>query len=165
MMKFFKQKNNGFTHTLKFDVTQKGGGFTLVETLVAVSIFSMSILGLISILASSISNTNYVKQKMEASYLAQEGIEYVRNVRDTDVISAVNGQTGWNAFKLALPTSPSSTFYPINNSDFPGFLRTISADITNFGSNEVKIFSTVSWTQGSGNYSITFSENLFNWVE
>jgi hypothetical protein len=30
---------------------------------------------------------------------------------------------------------------------------------------EVRILSTVSWTQGSGSYSVTFSENLFNWVE
>ncbi|MFH1201091.1 MAG: prepilin-type N-terminal cleavage/methylation domain-containing protein [bacterium] len=162
---YLHQKNKAFTRTPKFGVTPKGGGFTLVETLVAVSIFSMSILGLMSILASGISDTNYVKQKIAASYLAQEGIEYVRNIRDTNVISAVDGQTGWNTFKPVLPTSPSNTFFPINNSDFSGFTRTISADTTNFGNDEVKITSDVSWTQGSGTYHITFSENLFNWVE
>jgi hypothetical protein len=31
--------------------------------------------------------------------------------------------------------------------------------------NELKVTSTVTWQQGSGTYSITFSENLYNWVE
>jgi len=157
MKKIFRQKNRGFTRTPKFGVTPKGGGFTLVETLVAISIFTVSILSLMSVLASGISDTNYAKQKMVASYLAQEGIEYVRNMRDTDIISAVNGQAGWDAFKVAPKT------YPITNPSFSGFTRTMS--MTTINTNEVKIISNVSWTQASGNYNATFSENLFNWVE
>jgi Tfp pilus assembly protein PilV len=135
----------------------KNKGFTLVETLVAVSIFSMSILGLLSILASGISNTNYAKKKIMAGYLAQEGIEYVRNMRDTSVLYNVSGsQAGWDAFKAATKT------YPITNPDFTGFTRTIS--MTPITLDEVRIFSTVSWTQGSGTYNITFSEDLFNWL-
>ena len=152
MSKFLKQKNKGFT---------------LVETLVSISIFSMAILGLLSILASGITNTTYAKQKMTADYLAQEGIEYVRNIRDTAVLYDVQGaQHGWDIlFKAVLPTTSSNTFYPINNSDFPGFTRTISANTTSFGTNEVKISSNVSWKQGSSNYNITFSEDLFNWIQ
>lgn len=71
-----------------------------METLVAISIFSMSILGLMSVLAQGISNINYAKQRMVAEYLAQEGIEYVRNMRDTYTLyDAVSGQEGWNDFK------------------------------------------------------------------
>jgi len=71
-------------------------GFTLIETLVAVSIFSVSILSLMAVLAQGISDTNYAKQKIIAAYLAQEGIEYVRNMRDTFVLYGV--QTGWSDF-------------------------------------------------------------------
>ena len=74
-------------------------GFTLVETLVAISIFTTSILGLMSVLSGSISNTNYVKQKIIATYLAQEGVEYIRSMRDTYVLySSVNGED-WASFK------------------------------------------------------------------
>ncbi|MFA6353356.1 MAG: prepilin-type N-terminal cleavage/methylation domain-containing protein [Candidatus Paceibacterota bacterium] len=138
-------------------------GFTLVETLVAISIFTMSILGLMSILASSISDINYAKQKIAASYLAQEGIEYVRNLRDTAIISSVDG-TGWTTFKALLPPSSDSSFYPPDGSTFPNFTRTISVDTT-FGPDEIKITSDVSWTQGSGDKHIIFSENLYNWTE
>jgi hypothetical protein len=44
-----------------------------------------------------------------------------------------------------------------------GFIRKIQ--MTPVSLNETKVLSTVYWTQGSGNYSIVFSESLFNWVE
>ena len=145
MSKFLKQKNNGFT---------------LVETLVAISIFSMSILGLLSILSGGISNTGYAKQKIIAGYLAQEGIEYVRNMRDTSMLyNAIDPQHGWDAFKTA------DKSFPITNPDFSGFVRTIVMTPVSGTVDEVKISSTVSWAQGSGNYSTTFSENLFNWIQ
>ena len=134
-------------------------GFTLVETLVAVSIFSISILGMMSVLGSSIANTNYAKRKIIATYLAQEGIEYIRNMRDTAVL--YNGGGNWNSFRN---TPDASISYPVS-SDFSGFNRKVWLDKTNLDQDEVKIFSKVEWKQGSGDYSITFSENLFNWTQ
>lgn len=158
MQKFFRQKNRG---PAPYEAKGFRSGFTLVETLVAISIFTVSLLGIMSVLASNIANTNYAKQKITAEYLAQEGIEYARNKRDTNVISAADGQTGWTAF-----TNLSNIdITPPNPSD-SSFTRTIvKTPAPGTVTNEVKITSTVSWTQGSGPHSITFSESLFNWVE
>ncbi|MBI2630786.1 hypothetical protein HYW73_01030 [Candidatus Nomurabacteria bacterium] len=194
MKKSFKQKNKGFTRTPKFGVTPKGGGFTLVETLVSVSVFTVSILGLLVVLSQGIANTGYAKKKLTASYLAQEGIEYIRNMRDTYVLYTGVPGNSWSGFKSKLAScNPSprngcgfDTVFPhnvfvcnnpndcklyVNNGGYDtngsgtdsGFVREIW--MTPVGSNEVKIFSTVLWTQGSGSYSITFSESLFNWIE
>lgn len=85
-------------------------GFTLVETLVAISIFSLSILGLLSVLSQGIADINYAKQKMVAEYLAQEGIEYVRNMRDTYALyDPDSGQDGWNDFKTKLAPCIAAT--------------------------------------------------------
>src|SRR3989338_7743588 len=81
-MKFFLKK-----------VNKQNSGFTLVEMLVAVSIFTVSLLGIMSVIASGISDTGYAKKKIIATYLAQEGIEYIRNMRDTYVLYPANG--GW----------------------------------------------------------------------
>lgn len=86
MKKFLKKRNKAFT---------------LIETLVAISIFSLSTLGLLVILSKGISDTNYTKKKIIAGYLAQEGIEYIRNMRDTFVLyDPVDSPTGWNNFYL-----------------------------------------------------------------
>ncbi len=96
--KKINKSNKGFTRTPNFGVTPKGGGFTLVETLVAISIFTVSILGVMSVLTSGIANTNYAKKKMIAIYLAQEGIEYIRNMRDTFVLYGDDDPSNWHQF-------------------------------------------------------------------
>ncbi len=73
-------------------------GFTLVETLVAISIFTVSVLGLLSILSSGIASTSLIRNKIVASYLAQESVEYVRNIRDSAVLYAATPQEGWDQF-------------------------------------------------------------------
>ncbi len=136
-------------------------GFTLVEMLVAVSIFSISILAVMSVLASGISSTNYAKRKIAATYLAQEGIECIRNTRDSYVLYPNPPSQSWNGFRTMNAANFNAIDCPAVAS---GFNRTLSKSINALGPDEVKVFSSVSWTQGSGNYSITFSENLFNWT-
>ena len=89
---------------IKFILSQQGkqnkkNGFTLIETLVAVSIFTMSIMALLVVLTQGIANNNYAKKKILASYLAQEGIEYIRNMRDTYTLYTGVPGNSWNGFK------------------------------------------------------------------
>lgn len=72
-MKFIKLQKN----------TQKEKGFTLIETLVAISILLLSIIGPMEIAARGLFSAYYARDEIAAYYLAQEGVEYVRNLRDT----------------------------------------------------------------------------------
>lgn len=72
-------------------------GFTLVETLVAISIFTLSVLALMVALGGGLKSTSFAKSKVTANYLAQEGIELMRNMRDTFVLYD-GGQNGWSDF-------------------------------------------------------------------
>jgi len=90
---------------MKFFLKQKNiinRGFTLVESLVAISIFTLSLVGILVSLGQGISDTGFAKNKLIAEYLAQEGIEYVRNLRDTYVEYSLNATTGWSAFNQKL---------------------------------------------------------------
>lgn len=71
----------------------KTAGFTLIETLVAIAIFASSITALIVITGQGVFDTNFVKNKLTAGYLALEGAELVRNVRDTASIESLPWQT------------------------------------------------------------------------
>ncbi len=71
-------------------------GFTLVETLVAIAIFATSITGLIAITAQGINDNDFVKNKLTASHLSAEGVELVRNMRDTIALSGT--ADSWETF-------------------------------------------------------------------
>jgi len=183
-------------------------GFTLIETLVATSIFATSILALLVVLSQGIANTGYAKKKIIAGYLGQEGIEYIRNLRDTYVLYSATSQAGWDSFNTKLTSSTCqavngcyfddrNVLFTDNSTPMTDLLLTACPSsscpaatllydattgkynyvsgtnsgynrkmrISQISANETKVFSTISWTQGSGNYSISFSESLFNWVE
>jgi len=58
------------------------GGFTLIESLVSLSIVTLAIVGPISLASTSINASRVVREQLTAFYLAQEGIEIIRNERD-----------------------------------------------------------------------------------
>ncbi len=57
-------------------------GFTLVETLVAVAIIMLAITGPFMSAERTVVVASIVRDKMTASFLAQEGLEYTRALRD-----------------------------------------------------------------------------------
>ncbi len=98
----FETKNFRFPHgsrrqrkTMPFFST----GFTLVEVLVSLSIFMLAITAMVVVSAQGINNTAYAKNQLTASYLAQEGIELMRNTRDS-FIQSQPGQVGWGNFLM-----------------------------------------------------------------
>ena len=68
-------------------------GFTLIETLVSILIFSAALLSLMAIAGKGIGETEVAKEETVAHYLAQEGLEVVRNVRDTNYLNSA----AWDA--------------------------------------------------------------------
>ncbi len=168
-------------------------GFTLIETLIAISVFSLSIISLLSVLGGGISNTNYAQAKMVASYLAQEGVESIRNMRDSHML--FGGGLNWTTFKSELSACTSSgspcgfnSALPVRDTDFvfscgdcrlylqnggystggagtpSSFTRHIWRELLP-SPDEIIIYSKVSFTEGSGSYSVTLKGNLFNWAE
>ncbi|HET8581480.1 MAG TPA: prepilin-type N-terminal cleavage/methylation domain-containing protein [Candidatus Paceibacterota bacterium] len=70
-------------------------GFTLIETLVAITVLVIAVVAPMSLVAQSLTVSYYVRDEVTASYLAQEAIETIRNIRDSrvdqDLLSGTNG--------------------------------------------------------------------------
>lgn len=69
-------------------------GFTLVETLVAIAILVAAVVGASTAAQSGISLAIFSRDQVVAFYLAQEGIEQIRNMRDENGLNGRNWLSG-----------------------------------------------------------------------
>ena len=72
----------------------KLGGFTLLETLVAISILMVAIGGPVALATESLKVVGPTKEKLVATFLAQEAAELIRNMRDRN--SLAGGVRTWD---------------------------------------------------------------------
>ncbi|MDQ5901330.1 MAG: hypothetical protein QG580_45 [Patescibacteria group bacterium] len=178
---------------MKFFKFKKESGFTLVETLVAIAIFATAITGLIVISGRGINDNVFVKNKLTASYLAQEGVEIIRMMRDNAALANPSSDY-WENFinNIDVCYSPDGTdvcwvdpagpsIGPCDNQICENLGYDEYTGIYGYGFEEsifnrevrvvpvedyeeILIISDVSWTQGSNTYKTSYQYNLLNWV-
>ncbi len=71
-------------------------GFTLVETLVAIAVLSISTMGIFSSVQSSLRNSGFAQDQVTAFFLTQEVIEYIKNIRDENNLYNLNAISNGN---------------------------------------------------------------------
>jgi len=59
-------------------------GFTLIELVIAIFILSFAVVGVFSIFSMTVILTSDASMRLTGTFLAQEGMEIVQNVRDTN---------------------------------------------------------------------------------
>ncbi len=75
-------------------IIKKENGFTLVESLTAIFILTLSIVGLMGVVSSSLFAARYGRDEITANFLLQEVVDYIRNDRDSSVfLSSTVGST------------------------------------------------------------------------
>jgi len=160
-------------------------GFSLLETLVAIFLLIMVIIGPFSMAVKSLVLISLSQHQITASYLGQEGIEIIRSVRDNNFINNrdwlfgldpclgndgcyVDALTGLAYQCLGacpyIKYNASSTIpYNYQNGNDTIFTRKIK--ITKLSnSDEAKVEVVVSWPERYiGTKTFTIQENIFNW--
>jgi len=131
---------------LKSKNTKKG--FTVLEVLIAVLVLTIGGLAAYSVVQQIVFKTFSANYRLSAAYLAKEGIEIVRNTRDTNWIEAENWDNGL-----------ASTNWEI--CVLPKYERRVT--ITPDGVDKLKVLVEVRWTEKGITHSLTVQESLYNW--
>ena len=61
-------------------------GFTIIETLMAVLVLSIAMAGSLALAAKGLGLIQVARQEVSAVYLAQDAMEYIKGVRDTNCL-------------------------------------------------------------------------------
>ncbi len=166
----------------------KNSGFTIIEIIITLSILSFSIIGVYGIFAPIASSTYNISNRFTAVYLAQEGFEIIRNLRDYNFINSQNWSDELLACELGcqldyktgttqenpenqLREYNAGEFLMINPDGFYGYdtggANTIfqrKVTITPQASTDVlRVLVEVTWTYNNKNYNFQTDGYLYNW--
>ncbi|MFA5877816.1 MAG: prepilin-type N-terminal cleavage/methylation domain-containing protein [Candidatus Staskawiczbacteria bacterium] len=169
---------------------EQNKGFTILEMVVAIFILVVAILGTYSIFSRMAMVTSTASAKLTAAYLAQEGIEIVRNIRDTNWLDGsvawdngiINCASGCEADYTTNSGVGGATplkswiipgeflyidedgFYRYNGITPTGFTRKIT--VTEVPGHEDEVLNVeveVSWDDRGTGYSFVAETDLYNW--
>ena len=154
-------------------------GFSLLEIMVSIFVLLVGILGVSNVVLSTILTHTLNKDRLVASYLAQEGVELVRNMRDTNwVISRNFGagfpSSGWWEIDVKnqklqrlsgsgryLKIDPTSGMFQYDFGKETPFKRKIR--FIRQGNQYIEVEVVVEWQRLRRNYSVQVSTYLYNW--
>ena len=159
-------------------------GFTIIEVIIAITVMTVGILGTYLLVSHFYQHTSLSEQRLTAAYLASEGIEIVKNIRDSNWLQGEAWNNGilvgsWEAdYKDTTGLFDAYDGDPLylENSGFYGydstgatlvpFKREIEICTSIPGSDGIiYVSSTVSWSERGKPYSVKIEEKLFNWYE
>ena len=102
----FREDNMGFSQPAFCAKRKMLAGFSLVETLVAITILLVAILVPMRIITQSIKAAAFSREELTAVLLAQEGLEVMLRLRDNDVL---DGSGTWNWYSNLPAACKNST--------------------------------------------------------
>lgn len=179
------------TFALRVPAKQTRPGFTLIETFVAITVLLIALVGPLSIAAQSLRIAYYARDQVTAFYLAQEGIEYARAIRDQNYLTALPWLSGIDSCmnttcSIDFPNFSHAVCNPVGVNPCPPvyissattlynevaasgpaspFTRTVTLLPVAGTSDEVIVKVTISWVSAGINRSFQLTEHLFNWKE
>jgi Tfp pilus assembly protein PilV len=152
-------------------------GFTLVESMIAVGLIVTGVMGVLTLVSRSLGFSGLAFNRLVAANLAQEGVEVVRNIRDTNWLNKQgwdNGladgtyQLSYASQALEIDTDQSllldetTGLFNYEAGKQTPYKRKV--ELTHTSSNELKVAVTISWIgRGGGKFDTIIEDHLFNW--
>lgn len=154
-------------------------GFTLLETMIAIVVITVGAVSVMSLIHRATLGAQLASSRLVAAYLAQEGLEIVRNIRDSNWLEQrENPEIAWDQ---NLPSGnweadfDDFTLTPFQNRNLKvngGFYNYSAGGDTKFkrkiaiakpDSNTLEVSVEISWSERGSSFTTSFYENLYNW--
>ena len=130
-------------------------GFSIIEVILATALFVLIAIALTNILIYGEQSSASAGTRARAVFLAEEGLEAVRNIKDTSFSNLANGNYG-------LAVSGSKWIFS-GTSDTTGIFTRI-INIATVDSSRKTVTCTVTWQQTpQGTGSVVLTTRLTNW--
>ncbi len=156
--------------------TTKHKGFTIIETLVAITILMISIVGPLTIAQKSLNAAIYARDQVTASFLAQDLMEMVKNNRDNYLAVSGNTFSNWvDDYNISnqctrgnycqLYIQPGGGYSPNTNGAPSRFSRMVFIDyVTNNNGTpyEAAVTVFVKWKNGTIENEVRIVNHLFS---
>jgi len=174
----FQIKNFRFQRS-EFNVQK---GFTLLEVLAAIFLITIGVVGTFTLVQKTITFTQVSSSRLTAAYLAQEGIEIVRNIRDSNFLKIHQGVGGvsWNDGLTGCSGDCEADYNDLALVPYAGRFLKIDAGFYNYdsgadtlfkrkititpeGTDILKVLVQVQWQERGRSYEVIAQENLYNW--
>lgn len=160
----------------------QGKGFSLLETTIAIAILVAAVIGPMALSSKSVRSASVARNTILASNLAQEGAELIKNIRLNNRLSGSNWTQGLgtcgsvngcfidakdldvracSANCAFLKFDNGLNLYNYDSGQDSIFRRIIT--ISNLTADEIKVRSSVRWSDNFGNHDFTLSTSMFNW--
>jgi len=161
----------------------KSKAFTIIEVIAAIFVITIGVLAAFTVVQQIVFQTITVSSRLTAAYLAKEGIEIVRNIKDTNWLDPADppwnnglGAGDWEADynDSSLTVCPGSCdfsnlrflkinggFYNYSSGTDSKFKRKIT--ITPEGADKLKVYVEILWQEKGQDRNITVQENLYDW--
>lgn len=162
----------------KIKIKKSLAGFTLIEVIIAMFILSLAVFGTYILIQQTLIASSTNQLQLTAYYLGQEGVEIVRNIRDTNWLEGNVWTTGlavgsgwqeadYNSTSLSASQSrnlkiDSNGFYNYTSGSDSLFERNIS--VTDQG-DYLQVEVVVEWVNRGEDRSVQVLNNLYNWYE
>lgn len=155
--------------------------FTLLEVIIAIFVITVGVIGGIFAIQQTIVLASYSSSRLTAAYLAQEGIEIVRNIRDTNWLEGEDWRNGlgdgqwqadYNDQNLTsydggsfLYIQTTNGFYGYDSGTPTKFKRkiTITTPPPPLSTSTLEVLVEINWQERGKSYSFPVKEHLYNW--
>ncbi|MFA7252483.1 MAG: type II secretion system protein [Candidatus Paceibacterota bacterium] len=139
--------------------THKNLGFSLLELVLAIAIFSLGSIAMATLIIDSNLSTKTAIERTEALFYAKEGLEATRSIRDNDWADLETGNKGLN-FEAEGSWRFNGAAYDLISDD--KYTRVIA--ISDLSADTKQIISTITWdVTPSREASVSLTTILGNW--